>query len=279
MTLSELKRTLLGRENTLENPYLEVRVLLSHLGISETEQIAFPERPVSPETAAKAVTLFEKRINGTPMAYITGEKEFYGHTFHVDESVLIPRPDTEILVEKAIETYRRKKYTGRILDLCTGSGAIASSVSYALGTDVAFSDISSAALRIAELNYREITHRSTYDSRLGDLFEPWTGERFSLIATNPPYLTREWYEETERSVKKEPEGAFIGFGDDGMDIIKKIVLTSPQVLEKNGTLLIECDYRQAGALASFMTASGFVNVETARDLGGLERVVYGEYEG
>ena len=279
MTLRELKRTLLGRENTLENPYLEVRVLLSHLGISETEQITSPDKSIPPETVQKALALFEKRVNGTPMAYITHEKEFYGHTFHVDESVLIPRPDTEILVEKAIETYRGKNYTGRILDLCTGSGAVAASVSYALDRDVAFSDISSAALKTAEENYRRITRRNTFDSRLGDIFEPWKGERFSLIATNPPYLTRKWYEETERSVKKEPEGAFIGFGDDGMDIIKKIVLTSPQVMEKNGTLLIECDYRQAGALASFMTAGGFVNVGTARDLGGLERVVYGEYEG
>ncbi len=279
MTLRELRRTLLSRENTLENPCLEVRVLLSYLGISVTEQITSPERPVAPETAEKAITLFEKRINGTPMAYITGEKEFYGHTFHVDESVLIPRPDTEILVEKAVETYRRKNYTGHILDLCTGSGAVASSVSYALGIDVAFSDISSAALKTAEENYSEITGRTAFDSRLGDLFEPWKGERFSLIATNPPYLTREWYDETEKSVKKEPEAAFIGFGDDGLDIIKKIVLTSPQVLEKNGTLLIECDYRQAGTLASFMVDNGFVNVETARDLGGLERVVYGEYEG
>ncbi len=279
MTLRELRRTLLSRENTLENPCLEVRVLLSYLGISVTEQITSPERPVAPETAEKAITLFEKRINGTPMAYITGEKEFYGHTFHVDESVLIPRPDTEILVEKAVETYRRKNYTGHILDLCTGSGAVASSVSYALGVDVAFSDISSAALKTAEENYSEITGRTAFDSRLGDLFEPWKGERFSLIATNPPYLTREWYDETEKSVKKEPEAAFIGFGDDGLDIIKKIVLTSPQVLEKNGTLLIECDYRQAGTLASFMVDNGFVNVETARDLGGLERVVYGEYEG
>ncbi len=279
MTLRELRRTLLARENTLENPCLEVRVLLSYLGISVTEQITSPERPVAPETAEKAITLFEKRINGTPMAYITGEKEFYGHTFHVDESVLIPRPDTEILVEKAVETYRRKNYTGHILDLCTGSGAVATSVSYALGIDVAFSDISSAALKTAEENYSEITGRTAFDSRLGDLFEPWKGERFSLIATNPPYLTREWYDETEKSVKKEPEAAFIGFGDDGLDIIKKIVLTSPQVLEKNGTLLIECDYRQAGTLASFMVDNGFVNVETARDLGGLERVVYGEYEG
>ena len=279
MTLRELKKKLLAKADSLENPYLEIRVLLSFLSISETEQITSPDMLISPETEAEASALFERRINGTPMAYITGEKEFYGHTFRVNESVLIPRPDTEILVEKAIETYREKKYTGRILDLCTGSGAIAASVSYALNLDVAFSDISSEALKTAQENYREITQRSSFDSRLGSLFEPWKGEKFSLIATNPPYLTREWYEKTEKSVKKEPKKAFIGFGDDGMDIIKKIVLSSPQVLEKNGTLLIECDYRQAESLTSFMKKNRFMNVRTARDLRNLERVVYGEYEG
>ena len=278
MKLGELKKELLGVDNTLEDPYLEVRVLLSHLGISEIDQIAYPEKEIDERTAAEAIELFAKRVRGTPMAYITETKEFYGHTFHVDESVLIPRPDTEILVEKAVEIYRKKRYRGKILDLCTGSGAIAASVAFALKKSVCYSDISPKALKTAQRNYKEITGEKG-DARPGDLFTPWTGEKFSLIATNPPYLTDKWYEETEESVKKEPENAFLGFGDDGLDIIKKIVQASPQVLEKNGTLLIECDYRQTGKVRTLMSQNGFSDIGTAKDLGGRERVVYGEYKG
>lgn len=278
MTLSQLRKELLGMENTLPDPRLEVRVLLSHLGISTVDQIAHGDMEVDPAVIEKARALFKKRIQGTPMAYITGEKEFYGHTFYVDESVLIPRPDTETLVEKAVDIYREKNYSGKILDLCTGSGAVAASIAYALKKSVCYSDISHEALMTARRNYSTITGEEG-DGREGDLFEPWKGEKFSLIATNPPYLTDSWYMETEESVKKEPLSAFLGFGDDGLDIIKKIVSTSPQVLEKNGTLLIECDYRQVEALRTILETHGFEDIRTAKDLGGRERVVYGEYKG
>lgn len=278
MRLSLLREELLEMENTLSDPRLEVRVLLSHLGISTTAQIAHSDMEVDDMTACKAKALFQKRIEGTPMAYITNEKEFYGHTFYVDESVLIPRPDTEVLVEKAVQTYRDKSYSGSILDLCTGSGAVAASLAYELRRSVCYSDISRAALETAKRNYLNITGEEG-DGREGDLFEPWKGERFSLIAANPPYLTERWYEDTEKSVKKEPLSAFLGYGDDGLDMIKKIVSTSPQVLEKNGTLLIECDYRQAGALRTILEEHGFGDTGTAKDLAGRERVVYGEYKG
>lgn len=274
MTLFDLKKLLLERENNLEDPYLEIRVLLAHLGISEINQIAYPGMTVDDETICKAVSLFNRRISGTPMAYITHSKEFYGHTFYVDENVLIPRPDTELLVDLAL-----KKYSGgTILDLCTGSGAVAASVSYALGKSVSFSDISPSALEIAEKNYREVTGEEG-EGRLGDLFTPWKGEKFSLIVTNPPYLTESWYRETTEEVKKEPVNALISDLVDGLGIIKKIVLTSPQVLDKNGTLLIECDYRQTKALQKMMEENGFKDVGIEKDLAGRERVVYGEYRG
>lgn len=279
MTLFELKKALLGIENDLEDPYLEVRVLLTSLGFSPSNQIAYSDKTIDDEITKEAFEDFRKRIDGTPMAYITHSKEFYGHDFYVDESVLIPRPDTETIVNKAIEIYKEKRYNGRILDLCTGSGAIAASISSALGLPVSFSDISKEALLVAEKNYINITGRKDTDARQGSLFEPWKGEKFSLIATNPPYLTQEWFIKTERSVKREPHIALVSDNTDGLDIIKKIVSSSPQVLEKNGTLLIECDYRQIDTLSSLLKENGFSSIGIEKDMGGLERVVYGEYKG
>ena len=276
MTIGELKNRLLSMPGTLENPYLEIRVLLSFLGISEIEQITSHGKEIDSGTALKAEELFSSRLAGTPMAYITHSKEFYGHTFYVDENTLIPRPDTELLVDLSIKTYKKKGYRGKILDLCTGSGAVAASIAHALSLPVSFSDISPKALKIAQLNYKKITGKEG-DSREGSLFEPWKGEKFSLIATNPPYLTEEWFRETEKSVQREPHLALVSDEDDGLGIIKKIVLTSPQYLEKNGTLLIECDYRQTKTLSALLIKSGFENVAIAKDLSGLERVVYGEY--
>lgn len=276
MTLGELKHRLLGVPNTLEDPYLEIRVLLSYLGISEVEQITAVDKEVDEETIKKALALFRARAEGTPMAYITHRREFYGHDFLVDENTLIPRPDTELLVDLAVKIYREKKYTGRILDICTGSGAVAASVAYALSLPAAFSDISPEALETARENYRRITGEKG-DGREGDLFEPWKGEKFSLITANPPYLTEEWFSLTEKSVQREPRLALVSDTKDGLEIIRKIVLTSPLVLEKNGTLLIECDYRQTKALKALLEENGFGDVRIERDLGGLERVVYGEY--
>ncbi len=276
MTLGELKELLLSFDNSLEDPFLEVRVLLSYLGMSEIEQITERNKVLTPDFVDKATVLFKKRINGTPMAYITHSKEFYGHSFYVDERVLIPRPDTEILVERAVEEYRSHGYSGKILDICTGSGAIAASVAYALGRDVSFSDLSQEALTIAKRNYFTITGKKG-DGRPGSLFEPWKGEKFALITANPPYLTQSWYMETERDVKSEPVMAIVSDGGDGMDIIRGIVSDAGDYLEEKGMLLIECDYRQTEPLSALLKENGFSDVKTEKDLGGRERIVYGEY--
>lgn len=278
MRLFELKDRMLEIANLLEDPFLEVRVILSYLGFSPIDQITKRDEIVSEDRVKKAINAIEKRANGTPLAYITHEKEFYGHSFYVDENVLIPRPDTEIIVEKAIEEYKRNSYKGKILDLCSGSGAIASSISFALDKDVYFSDISPFALAIGKENYERITKRKAH-CRLGDLFSPWEDEKFSLIATNPPYLTDSWYKDVAIEVKKEPQIALIGFGRDGLDIIKKIISSSVYHLEKNGTLLIECDYRQANDISSLMERNGFLDTRIAKDLAGKDRVVYGIYKG
>ena len=269
MTLSALRKELLGKIDQVDARII-VRLAT---GLDEIHQITESGMEISKEMYDKAESLLRMRLEGIPMAYITGEKEFFGHTFHVNPSVLIPRPDTETLVETAIKLARNFREP-RILDLCTGSGAVGTSIAYALSRDVAISDLSENALKIAAENYLRITGKQP-DARLGNLLAPWKGSVFDIIATNPPYLTDRWYEETEISVKKEPEMAFLGGGDDGLAIIREIIASSPDFLSPNGVLAIECDYRQIEICGSLLKINGFSDIHIVKDLGDKERVIYG----
>lgn len=269
MKLKELKARLMA-----ETEAVDARMII-HMatGLDDVAQIVHADDEVSAESSRQALSLLSLRKDGTPMAYITGEKEFYGLPFHTDSSVLIPRPDTETLVDAALECAAAFSRP-RILDLCTGSGAVGTAISHTLSIPVALSDISPQALEIAKENYRRNTGTDA-DARLGSLFEPWEGESFDIIASNPPYLTESWYEETERDVKKEPRIAFIGGGDDGLDIIRAIVRTSIRHLHEGGYLLIECDYRQMDICANIFHHAGFSYIQIRKDLAGKERVIYG----
>lgn len=274
MTLKELKNEMMKYASKLDTPSLEVRLIIEKvLSFSAIEQIMKAESEVGEKDAAEAISLIEKRASGYPMAYITNEKEFYGHSFYVDENVLIPRPDTEVIVEKAIEIAKSENKR-RVLDLCTGSGAIGTSIAYEIKQKAAISDISEKALAIARDNYRKITGEEP-DARLGDLFEPWDGEVFDIIASNPPYLTEGWYEEVDPDVKKEPKIALVGYGEDGLDIIRRIISGSKRYLAEDGVLLIEGDYRQMEYCAKLFKSEGFEDVAILKDLAGKDRVVYG----
>ena len=210
MTIRELRKELLSAAEAVDTRL----ILRLATGLDDIHQITESFREVTEEEEKKARELLRRRLSGEPMAYITGEKEFYGHTFSVSPAVLIPRPDTETLVDTVIKlagSFREP----RILDLCTGSGAVAASVAAALGIAVRMSDISQAALSVAESNYSRITGMKA-EARCGDLLSPWDGTVFSIIASNPPYLTDKWYEDTDKDVKAEPENAFIGGGEDGL---------------------------------------------------------------
>lgn len=278
MTLFELKRKLIEIGNDLEDPMLEARVLLSFLGFSPLKQITDKNGEVSQKTADEATSMMKKRASGYPMAYITGVKEFWGMEFKVNENVLIPRPDTETLVETAIELYKENDLKGDILDLCTGSGAVATAIAKELEKDVKLSDISPSAAETAKENYECLIGRSA-DIRVGDLFEKWEGCRFSLIVSNPPYLTAKWCNEVDEDVKKEPRLALYGFDEDGLGIIRRIIADSGKFLEKGGYIALECDYRQCSTLAKLLETEGYSGVNIKKDLAGKDRVVYGKYNG
>lgn len=277
MRLQELKISLLKKASTLDNPSLEVRLIIENvLNLPIEKQILNTNLFVEDEQILECEQILDKRISGYPMAYILGYKEFYGHKFKVNEKVLIPRPDTEILVEKAIEL-AKKIENPEILDLCTGSGAIAASIAYELGINTYLSDISPDALEVAKSNYKEITGKDAI-ARLGSLFEPWANKKFDIVATNPPYLTQKWYNETAEDVKKEPKIALIDKAEDGLDIIREIIELAPEHLNDNGYLLIEGDYRQMEKCAKLLSSKGFKSVGILKDLAGKDRVVYGKRE-
>ncbi len=277
MRLQELKEELLRISQALPNPSLETSIIIEKAtGIDKIHQLTEREKEIPSKEADLCIALIKKRASGYPMAYITGEKEFYGHTFKVTEDTLIPRPDTETIVEETIKL--AKKFNNpTILDLCTGSGAIATSIAYALDVDVYFSDISEKALEVAKSNYEAITEKKA-EARLGDLLSPWKGYSFDIIASNPPYLTEKWWKETAEDVKKEPALALISDNNDGLDIIRRIIDESADYLKKGGYLLLEGDYRQMESCARILSNSGFTDVNIVKDLAGKNRVVYGRRE-
>ena len=265
MTVASLRRSL--RAQGLDA--LDIRLLVkAGTGLDEVRQLTDPDTEVSGDVT---LALAGRRLSGEPMAYILGEKEFYGLVFRVNPHVLIPRPDTETLVETAIELAEGRE---RILDICTGSGAVATALAFTLKRPVAMSDISPEALETAKGNYLRLTGEEP-DARAGSLFEPWDGEFFNLIVSNPPYLTSSWYDETDKDVKAEPEIAFLGGGDDGLGIIKELVAQAKEHILPDGALALECDYRQTAICAMILESNSFADIRIRKDLAGKERVVYG----
>lgn len=242
-------------------------------GYDSSGQIIHSEEEVSEEASLRYLECIERRISGVPSAYITGEREFYGRVFRVNENVLIPRSDTETLAEEGISFMRDHK-EGLLLDLCTGSGCVGITVAAETGCRVVLSDISRAALEVAKENAGRLIPGQA-ELVQGNLFSALEGRTFSAIVTNPPYLTATWYQETEKEVKKEPIAAFPGGGHDGLDLIRRIIASAPSFLEKDGLLALECDFRQCHECATVMQSSGFCDIRVIRDLSGRERVVRG----
>ena len=273
MRIKELRSLLSERLSSLENPALEARILLSFfLSMSHSELIINDTREIPEDRERAILDAAALRLEGVPMAYITGKKEFYGYTFSVNSDVLIPQPDTETLVETALDALKGNE---KVLDICTGSGAIITSIKAQKPEIMAFfSDISEKALLVAKKNYESITGEKGC-CRLGSLFEPWNGMRFNMITANPPYVTRAWYDGVSKEVKNEPELALIDEDDDGLGITRRIIEKAPSYLEKGGYLILEADYRQHEEIRNLLEKHGFIKIRTINDLSGLERVSLG----
>jgi len=262
------------KNSLIDTAYLDSSLLLAKcLDISKEKLYAsFPDE-VPGETYEKFQVLLSERIDGHPVAYIVGEKEFFGLRFLVEEGVLCPRPDTELLVEKVLSLTENDNNIKDVLDLCTGTGCIAISVKVNnQNLNVYASDISSVSESVFSQNNCSLAEKSITFTR-SSLFDSIEGT-FDIIVSNPPYLTTEETVQRMDEGWKEPELALDG-GGDGLDLIRTIIDEAPQYLNKRGYLLIEAHPSQMEIMKSCMKISGFENIIILQDLPGLDRVICG----
>jgi release factor glutamine methyltransferase len=266
------------KRREFDSPRLDAELLLGHaLGVDRLRLILEPERPLDPDELSRYRALIRRRRMGEPVAYLLGFREFYGLSFKVDARVLIPRPDTEALVQAALTRTRQRSMYGKALDLCTGSGCVA--IAFAKqrpAWKVTGVDISADALDLARENAVRLSAAHNLRFLEGDLFGAFTAsEPFDLIVANPPYIPAPEIAELSVDIRAfEPRLALDG-GVDGLAVVRRIVAEAPGYLSPGGVLGVELMYNQAPAVATLFEQAGFVEVERHRDYAGHERVVSG----
>ena len=250
----------------------EARLLLARAtGFSEASVLAHPARSLSPEAEARFLGFAARRARGEPIAYILGEKEFYGLPLAVNPAVLIPRPETELLVELALA-----RKPASVLDLGTGSGAIALAIKRHLpGARVVAAEASAAALVVAQRNAVKLGLEVEF--RHGRWFEPVADARFDLIVSNPPYVARGDAHLAQGDLRFEPHSALVA-GPDGLEAIREIASGAAAHLNPGGWLLVEHGLGQDSAVRALLQEVGLDEISTWPDLAGIARVSGGKLE-
>lgn len=277
----ELGRQVLIRNN-IDDAFLVARELLAHV-LEQNKQylVIHSDDELKEEYRSKFVDCINQIVSGKPLQYITNKQEFMGLNFFVDENVLIPQPDTEVLVEETIKKCISVAELGteqspiKILDLCTGSGAIAISLNYVLAqkninAEIMASDISTKALDIAKKNNE--SNNTSVKFAESNLFENIQKNDFDIIVSNPPYIKRKIIEILPCQVQAEPHIALDG-GEDGLDFYKKIIDQACKYI-KNGYVLLEIGYDQRNEVEGLFRANGrYSEIETVKDLSNNDRCV------
>jgi release factor glutamine methyltransferase len=265
------------RARGIESPRLDAELLLANaLGVTRIQLIVDAKRPLDAGELARVRELVKRRRAREPIAYILGEREFYGRVFRVDARVLVPRPDTEALVDVALERTRSVSMSMRALDLCTGSGCVAISLARERPTSAVFgSDVSGEALAVARSNALRL---GAYNVawRHGDLFaavDP--AARFDLVTANPPYIAAGEIPALPTDVRQFEPRLALEAGDDGLAVVRRLVAEAPAHLDAGGVLAAEVGAGQAAAVVALFERSGFTAIDVRRDYGRIERVVSG----
>lgn len=251
---------------------IESRSLLGHaLGRDRTWLAAHGRDALGEAEGARFEALLARRLAGEPVAYLTGRREFFGLEFIVTPAVLIPRPETEILVEAALARLSPDA-SPRVLDLGTGSACVAVALArHRPRAEVTGVDASEASLAVARENGNRILGPGRLRLLAGDWFAPVAGERFDLVIANPPYVAEGDPHLSRGDLRFEPRPALVA-GADGLDCIRRIIGAAPAHLAPGGWLLLEHGYDQADICRNLLRAAGLQEVISVRDLSDIERV-------
>jgi len=254
---------------------LEAQILLAHvLGCSRVQLYTGFDKPLGDAELAGYRALIKRRLAGEPVSYLVGETEFWGLPFHVEPSVLVPRPDTETVIEVVRVARPDRASPCRILDLCTGSGVIAVSLAREYpAAQVVATEVSSAAAALARRNAARNGVAERVDVRDGDLFAPVRGERFDVIAANPPYIASAVIPTLAAEVRREPQIALDG-GPDGLVFYDRIAGEAREYLARGGAIVVEHGCDQADAVRARLAAAGFTAVTLVHDLARNPRVTW-----
>ena len=268
-----------GRLGALDRTGLDACVLVAHaLGMPRTALVARPEMAIGPAVRARLEELVARRASGEPLGYITGRREFWSLAFEVDSSTLVPRPETERLVEVMLAAVDEMGEGGgerpRVADLGTGCGAVAIAVAREAGrARIVATDIDADALAVARRNVARLAP-GRVELRLGSWCGPLEAERFCVVASNPPYLRADDPHLAGDGVRREPRRALVA-GRDGLDAIRAIADGAGRCLRPAGRLVLEHGAEQGAAVRGLLRRTGFGRVRTWPDLEGRERVTEG----
>ena len=268
------------KENQISEPVLKSRLLMANvLNISKEYIIVHESDALDDLVIEKYKEGINRLCKNTPIQYIINKQEFMGIDFYVDENVLIPQPDTEILVEEVISIINNNIEKGfnrsdfKVLDLCTGSGAIGISIAKKVDNlKVTLSDISRNALNVAKTNCIRIISNKEIEFIESDLFEN-IDDRFDIIVSNPPYIKTKEIKSLSKEVQNEPVLALDG-GEDGLRVYKKIIDKAYKFLNKNGFLCLEIGYDQKNEVIDLIkNNTNYENIYSKKDLSGNDRVI------
>jgi release factor glutamine methyltransferase len=259
-----------------ERARLDAEALLLYLlGANRAWLIANGDDEIGEESASRYAELVERRYRGEPIQYITGETEFYGLPFRVTPDVLIPRPETEHLVEQAI-ALARELAEPRIVDVGAGSGAIAVALAVHLAdARITTIDVSSDALAVARENAARNAVSEQVRFLVGDLLEPVAGEEFDLVVSNPPYVADRDRESLSVEVREHEPAQALFAGEDGLGVYRRLIPAGYAALAPGGTILLEIGYGQAESVRALLAGSGFEGIYFVPDLRGIARVACG----
>ena len=267
------------KSNKIENPGLETNMIISHVLKMSNEKIFIQrERRIYKKSLNKIYRLINKRIKGIPMAYLLKSAYFYSNKFFINSNVLIPRPESELLVDQAYESIKNKK-NQQILDLCCGSGCIGISIYKKLQQkpQIVFSDISREALKVCKKNVTKFRIKKNSTIVQGDLFQK-INKKFNLIICNPPYINYRDFLNLEKSIKNyEPKEALVSTGN-GTSHLKKIIKGSKKRLHEDGILIVEIGYDQSNEIEDFFKKHGFNDIVVLKDLSGIKRAISAKWK-